>query len=51
MNDHLLTFLFLLLAFLLYGLGLALPGAIFMVLGLLAEVVFWVRLFRKGSWK
>lgn len=48
MKNHLPTWSFLLIAFLFYFLGMALPAAIFMLLGLLAEAAFWVRLFRKG---
>jgi len=51
MKDHLVTYLFLLAAFALYFLGLALPAAIFVLLGLLAEMVFWVRLFSRGRRK
>ena len=47
MKDHLVTYLFLLAAFALYFLGMAMPAAIFMLLGALAEMVFWVRLLRK----
>ena len=46
MNTHLITFLFLLLAPALYFAGMALPATIFLVLGGIAEMVFWVRLFR-----
>jgi len=48
MKYHLHTWLFLLVAFLCYFLGMALPAAFFMLLGLLAEGVFWVRLFRRN---
>jgi len=48
MNRHLLTFLFLLLAMALYFIGMALPAAIFMLLGMLAELVFWVRLLGRN---
>jgi len=47
MKDHLVTYLFLLAAFALYFLGMAMPATIFMLLGALAEMVFWVRLFRR----
>ena len=47
MKNHLPTWVFLLVAFLFYFLGMALPAAFFMLLGLLAEGVFWVRLFRR----
>jgi Flp pilus assembly protein TadB len=51
MKDHLVTFLFLLAAFVLYFFGLALPAALLVLLGMLAEMVFWVRLFRRGRRK
>jgi len=47
MKEHLPTYVFLLLAFGGYFIGMALPAAIFMLLGLLAEMVVWVRLFRR----
>ena len=47
MKDHLVTFLFLLAALALYFLGLALPAALLVLLGMLAEMVFWVRLFSR----
>lgn len=47
MKYHLPTWLFLLIAFLFYFLGMALPAAFFMLLGALAEIVFWVRVFRR----
>ncbi|MGD9265483.1 MAG: glycosyl transferase family 39 [Lysobacterales bacterium] len=47
MTRHVPTFVFLLLAIACYFLGMALPAAIFMLLGALAEAVFWVRLFRR----
>jgi len=51
MNKRLITVLFLVLAFTLYFIGMALPAAIFLLLGLLSEMVFWVRLFRSGGRK
>lgn len=48
MDKRLITVLFLLLAFALYFVGMALPAAIFLLLGLLSEAVFWVRLLRSG---
>lgn len=45
MRDHLLTFAFLLAAFAFYFLGMVMPAGLFMLLGALAEIVFWVRLF------
>ena len=32
-----------------YFVGMAMPAAIFMLLGAVAEMVFWVRLFRTGK--
>jgi hypothetical protein len=49
MKKHLITFLFLLAAFAFYFAGLALPAAFFMLLGLLSEMIFWVRLLRIGK--
>ena len=46
MKGHLPTYAFLLLAFACYFVGMALPAAFFMLLGALAEAVFWVRVFR-----
>ena len=46
MNKHFTTLSFFLLAVLLYFVGMALPAVIFLFLGMLAEIVFWVRLFR-----
>jgi hypothetical protein len=30
-----------------YGLGFALPASVFVVLGVVLELVFWFRLFRR----
>ena len=46
MSPHIITLLFLLLALVLYYVGMSLPATIFLVLGGIAEIVFWVRLFR-----
>jgi len=43
---HLVTTLFLVLALVFYMLGSVLPGTILLVLGGVAELVFWVRLVR-----
>jgi len=51
MNQHLITLLFLLLALALYFAGMALPAMIFLLLGGLAEMVFWVRVFRGSNRK
>ena len=49
--QHLVTVVFLLLAAALYALGAALPGTLMLVLGGIAEAIFWFRLFRyrRGS--
>ena len=47
MRRHLVTALFLLLAVVLYLAGMVLPAALLLVLGLLAETVFWLRLLRR----
>ena len=49
MNKRLITLSFFLLAVVLYFIGMAMPAAIFLLLGMLAEMVFWVRLFRRGG--
>lgn len=46
MKYHLYTLMFLVLAIALYFFGMALPATVLFVLGMLAEAVFWVRLFR-----
>jgi len=48
MNKHLVTFLFLIIAFVFYFIGMAMPAAIFMLLGMVAEMIVWVRLFRRN---
>ena len=45
MKQHIITFLFLGLAILFYGLGAAGPATGLLLLGVLAEGVFWFRLF------
>ena len=47
MLRHLLTFLFLLLAIALYLAGMAMPATLLLLLGLLAEGIFWLRLLRR----
>jgi hypothetical protein len=51
MNSQMHTLLFLLLAIVFYIAGLTLAATAFLVLGMLAEAVFWVRLFRGGDGK
>jgi hypothetical protein len=43
---HLVTLAFLVLALLLYARGFAVPGHLFIVLGVLAESVFWWRILQ-----
>jgi hypothetical protein len=43
---HVITILFLVAAIALYTVGLALPATGLLILGVLAEGTFWVRLFR-----
>ena len=49
MTKRLITLSFFLLAFTLYFLGMTLPAAVFLLLGAVAEIVFWVRLFRSDN--
>jgi len=46
MKRHLVTFLFLLLAIVCYALGAAGPGTAMLVIGVIAEAIFWFRLSR-----
>jgi len=46
MTKHLVTFSLLGLAILLYGIGLSPAANLFVVLGVLAETVFWFRVGR-----
>ncbi|MCZ6560894.1 MAG: hypothetical protein O6931_08415 [Gammaproteobacteria bacterium] len=48
MKKHLVTFLFLVAAIALYAVGFALAATAFVVLGMLAEGTFWVRLLRRS---
>ena len=45
--KHLVTLLFLLAAIGLYFIGMALPATLILLLGGVAEAVFWFRLFRR----
>jgi hypothetical protein len=47
MNKRLITLLIFVLAAVLYFIGFAFTATIFLGLGALAEMVFWVRLFKK----
>lgn len=49
MRKHLFTFGLLVAAIALYAAGLALPATAFIVLGLVAEFAFWVRVLRRRS--
>jgi len=51
MNKHLITFLFLIIAIAFYFVGMAIPAAIFILLGAVAEMVVWVRILRPGRGK
>jgi hypothetical protein len=51
MKRHLYTLMFLLVAIALYIVGLVLPASFFLLLGVLAESVFWVRLLNPGRRK
>ena len=44
MKRHIITFLFLVLALVLYSLGAAGPATGLLLLGVLAEATFWFRL-------
>jgi hypothetical protein len=48
MNRHLVTILFLVAAVVLYISGLIFPATVLVLLGAIAEMTFWVRLFRGG---
>ncbi len=48
MKRHLTTILFLMLAITCYALGAAGPGTGLLVLGVLAEITFWFRVFGKA---
>ena len=49
MRRHFITGLFLFLAVALYLAGMAMPATLLLVLGLLAEGVFWLRLLRRSG--
>jgi hypothetical protein len=48
MNKRLTTLLIFVLAAVLYFIGFAGPAMGFLVLGAIAEMVFWVRFFRRN---
>ena len=47
MKKHLWTFFFLVLAFVLYSIGMVAGAALFLLLGFAAELTFWTRIFGK----
>ena len=51
MRKHLVTFLFLVLAVALYAVGAAGPATGLLLLGVLAEAVFWFRIVRSQRHK
>ena len=48
MKKHIVTGLFLVVALIFYGLGAVGPGTAFLVIGAIAEGVFWLRIFRRN---
>ncbi len=49
MKRHLITFLFLVLAITLYSAGAAGPATFLLLLGVLAEAAFWLRISGKDK--
>lgn len=49
MKRHLITALFLIIAIVFYSMGAAGPGVVFLLLGGVAELGFWLRIFKPGS--
>ncbi len=49
MKRHFITFLFLALAIVFYALGAAGPGTFLLLLGMLAEATFWIRISGRGK--
>ena len=47
MKNHLWTFVFLVLALMLYAVGMAAGAVILLLMGFAAEIVFWISLFTK----
>lgn len=47
MKNHFWTFAFLVLALILYSLGVAAGAVILLLMGFAAEIAFWVSLFTK----
>ena len=46
-SPRMIALIFLAVALVFYGLGMALAATTFIVLGVAAEVMFWVNLFRR----
>ena len=49
MKRHFITFLFLVLAVVFYSVGAAGPATFLLLLGMLAEATFWIRISAKGK--
>ncbi|MGI9204525.1 MAG: hypothetical protein ACR2Q3_10970 [Woeseiaceae bacterium] len=47
MTRHLITVLLLIVAVIFYSIGAAGPGIVFLLLGGIAELGFWLRLFKR----
>ncbi len=45
MKNHFYTFMFLIAAVVLYAVGMVLPATGLFILGMFAELTFWVRMF------
>ena len=48
-KRHFVTFLCLVLAIVFYSLGAAMPGTFLLLLGVLAEAAFWIRIFGRSK--
>lgn len=48
MSNHIITLLLLITAVACYALGMVIPATILLVLGAVAEIAFWYRLFIMG---
>ena len=49
MRQHLWTVAFLVLAIVLYSVGIAAGAVVMLALGFAAELVFWIRLFTRSG--
>ena len=45
--KHVATFLFLVVAIIFYSLGAVGPGTVFLIVGAIAEGIFWYRIVRR----